>query len=282
MSRFFIIIFLLGIFIELFVIIGILKDDYNPDGNIAIVELEGAIESSRETIKQLKKYEKSDSVKAIVFRVNSPGGVVGASQEIYDEVKRIQAEKPIVVSMGDMAASGGYYVSAPATKIVANAGTITGSLGVIISFPVIDEMLKNWNIRWEIIHAGENKAVGSPFEKMSPEERKILQDLVDDTHALFIGAVSEGRKIDEEKVRAFADGRIFSGKRAKELGLVDSLGSLEEAIRVAAELVKIKAKDLKPIYPRKEENWFDGALKGAMENVLTRHTFPKLEYTLSR
>lgn len=265
-SRFFIILLLVGIFFELLTLIGIFRDRKNLDGNIGIVALEGTIEDSLPTIEQLKAYEENEQVKAIVLRVNSPGGTVGASQEIHDEIKRINAHKKIVVSFGDMAASGGYYSAACAEKIVANPGTLTGSIGVIATFFVVDDVLKKLMLKWEVIKGGTLKDMASPLRKMTSEEKKVLEDMTLDIHDQFIMAVAEGRKLPKEKVIPLADGRVFSGRQAKTVGLVDELGGLEYAITLAAKISNLKDKP-DPIYPQNESFGLLGALRGQVSSL---------------
>ncbi|MCB0307943.1 MAG: signal peptide peptidase SppA [Bdellovibrionales bacterium] len=251
----FIILLLLGIFIELGALVSIFRGDDERNGNIAVVEVAGPIEDSKDTIKRLKKYEDNEKVKAIVVRVNSPGGTVGASQEIHDEILRIKDKKKIIVSMGDVAASGGYYLSAPANKIVANPGTLTGSIGVIATYFVVDDLLRKFHLKWEVIQAGKMKDIGSPLRSLTADEKLFLKQLTEDMHNQFIEAVSKGRNLSIEKTKELADGRIFSGKQAQELGLVDELGSLEFAIQLAAREVNLKEKP-KAIYPPEEKFGF--------------------------
>jgi len=207
---------------------------------IALLKIEGTILDSEETITWLKKYRKDSSIKAVVIRINSPGGAVAPSQEIYEEVKKLAKVKPVVVSMAAVGASGAYYISSAATKIYANPGTITGSIGVIMEIPNLKGLMQKLGIKTEVIKSGKHKDLASIFRGIGKEERKILQNVINDIHEQFIRAVSEGRKIPIEKIRAIADGRIFSGKQAKALGLVDELGNLEDAIKEAASLAGIK------------------------------------------
>ncbi len=261
---------LVGIFFELLTIIGLLGDEINPHGDIAIVDVLGPIEGSRETVRTLKKFSKQEDVKAIVLRVDSPGGVVGASQEIHDAVKEANQKKPLVVSMGNVAASGGYYVSAPARKIVATPGTITGSLGVIAQYFMVGELLKKAHLQWEVIKAGKVKDIGSPFRKMTDEERKILSHMTEDIHEQFIEAVATGRKMKVDDVRNLADGRVVSGRQAQKLGLVDELGGLERAIEIAAKLGNVQGEP-KVIYPEKERfQWLENIAEGKLDTSLFR------------
>ncbi|OQY23355.1 MAG: S49 family peptidase [Desulfobacteraceae bacterium 4572_35.2] len=207
---------------------------FSLGNKVAVVELCGAITESRNTIEQLVVFAKDDSIKAIVLRVDSPGGGVGPSQEIYSEVARITQDKPIIVSMGSVAASGGYYVAAPANKIYANPGTITGSIGVIMEFTNVLDLMNKIGLKTRVVKSGMHKDIGSSVREMTVEEQALLQGLIDDVHSQFVAAVSEGRNLSEEDVRKLADGRIFTGKQALQLGLVDKLGGLRVAITEAA------------------------------------------------
>jgi protease IV len=260
-----ILLLLVGIFLELVSIVHILSGEDHPRGNIAVVEVKGEISDSRETVASLKEYAKEDEVKAVILRVDSPGGAVGASQEIHDQVVETMKKKPVVVSMGDVAASGGYYIAAPATKIIANPGTITGSIGVISHFFVVEDLLKKFHLKWEVIQGGKMKDIGSPLRNLTPEERKLLQVMTDDVHAQFIDAVAKGRKITVEKVRAMADGRVMSGRQAKTAGLVDDLGGLEHAIDVAVKLSGL-TKEPDVIYPKEKRlGWLRRIAEGKMD-----------------
>ncbi len=203
---------------------------------VALVRVEGPIVSSRSTIEELRKYRDDASVKAVVLRVDSPGGAVAPSQEIYEEVGKLKETKPVVVSMGSVAASGGYYIAAPATKIYANPGTVTGSIGVIMEIPNFKGLMDKVGIKTEVIKSGKHKDLASVFRGVGREERAILQGVLDDVHDQFIRAVSEGRGIPYKRVKEIADGRIFTGRQAKDVGLVDALGNIQDAIMEAASL----------------------------------------------
>lgn len=207
---------------------------------VAVVRIEGAIIDSKNIIDELKGYVRDAAVKAIVLRVDSPGGGVAPSQEIYEEVRKASAQKKVVVSMGSIAASGGYYISSPATRIIANPGTITGSIGVIMEIPNIQGLLNKIGVKTEVIKSGRHKDMASVFRGIGREERLIMQRVLDDVHEQFIKAVAEGRKMLLDDVRKLSDGRIFSGRQALEAGLVDELGNLEDAIKTAATLSGIK------------------------------------------
>jgi protease-4 len=207
---------------------------------VALIRIEGPIMDSKDTVDEIKEYAKDSAIKAIVLRVDSPGGAVAPSQEIYAEVKKAAAMKKVIVSMGSVAASGGYYISAPATKIIANPGTLTGSIGVIMEIPNIEGLMHKIGVKTEVIKSGKHKDIASAFRPMGKEDRELLQGVMDNVHEQFMEAVSEGRKISMEELRKIADGRVFTGEQAKTLGLVDELGTLEDAVKTAAELAGIK------------------------------------------
>jgi len=202
---------------------------------VAVVSVEGVIESSDDIVKTLDRLEKNDGVQAVVLRVDSPGGGVAPSQEIYDAVWRLREKKPIVASLGGEAASGGYYIAAACQTIVSNPGTLTGSIGVIMHTASVAEVLKKIGIAPATIKAGKFKDIGSPTRDMTDEEKKLLGDVLENVHTQFIAAVAKGRNLKPDEVRPLADGRIFSGEQAKALRLVDELGGLRDAVRLAAE-----------------------------------------------
>ncbi len=214
--------------------------DASIGGKIALVKVEGPILESKSVVDEIRGYVKDRSIKAIVLRVNSAGGGVTPSQEIYAEVKRAASAKKVVVSMGSVAASGGYYIAAPATRIIANPGTITGSIGVIMEIPNLKEFMDKLGIKTEVIKSGKHKDIASVFRGIGKEERDILQSLMNDVHEQFISDVAESRKLSKENVRKIADAKVFSGKQAIDIGLVDELGDLQHAIKVAANLAGIE------------------------------------------
>ena len=206
---------------------------------VAVVPLSGLISDSEPVIEHLKKYGKDDSVKAIVLRIDSPGGGVGPSQEIYEEVRKLKARKPVVASMGAMAASGGYYIACATRKVFANPGTMTGSIGVIMPFMNVKDLVEKIGVKGMTVKSGAYKDMGSPLRDMTPAERELLQAVVDNVHMQFVNAVAEGRNLPPGDVVKIADGRIFTGEQAKALGLVDALGNLEDAVAEAGRMGKI-------------------------------------------
>ena len=209
-------------------------------GKVAVVNVIGPIVEAKTVADEIKGHAKDSSIRAIVLRVDSPGGGVVASQEIYEQVKKAKVKKKIVVSMGSVAASGGYYIAAPADHIIANSGTITGSIGVIMVVPNLKGLLDKVGIKTDVVKSGRLKDLASVFRGIGPEEREIIQGVMDDVHEQFISAVAEGRKMPVKKVRAIADGRIFSGRQALKAGLVDGLGDLDSAVKKAASLAGIE------------------------------------------
>ncbi len=188
-------------------------------------------------ISKIRRYSKINKVKGIILRINSPGGTIGAVQEIYKAILEFRAKGKIVVaSMGDIATSGGYYIAASADKIVANPGTITGSIGVIIASPSFVSLFNKIGISYRIFKSGKYKDILSPYREISPEEKSLIQSVVDDAYKQFFNAVKIGRNFSEHKLKKYADGRIFTGRQAKRLGFVDELGGLHDAIRLAGEL----------------------------------------------
>lgn len=236
-------------------------------GKIAIINIKGVIIESTSTIEEIKQYRKNPSIKAIILRVDSPGGAVVPSQEIYEEIKRTIKVKPVIVSMGSVAASGGYYISCPATKIIANPGTLTGSIGVLMELPNIKGLLDKIGVKSETVKSGRYKDITSPFKTLQQDEREVLQRLINDVHEQFINAVSEGRKIPLENVKRFADGRVFTGLKAKELGLIDEIGDLDYAIKVAAQLGKIKGE---PEIVQKKTTLIQEIIKGDAETLVRK------------
>lgn len=207
---------------------------------VGVIEVEGIISDARATVREIRRFTKEKGIPAILLRVNSPGGIVEPAQEIYTELKRAKAEgKKIVVSMGALAASGGYLIATPADVIVAGPGTMTGSIGVIMTFPNVEGLFRKLGLGVEVIKSKEFKDIGSPYRPMKPEERVMLKDMVLDVYDQFVTAVAEDRALARESVEKLADGRIFSGRQAKQAGLVDTLGTYEDALRIAGKLAGI-------------------------------------------
>jgi protease-4 len=232
---------------------------------IAVVEVTDVIIDSRKTVDLIKQYREDESIKAIILRVNSPGGGVAASQEIYEEVKRTRdGGKPIVVSMASIAASGGYYISCGSSLIVANPGTLTGSIGVIASLLNYKELAEKIGVKANVIKSGKLKDAGNPFVDMSDTVRAYIQDIIDNTFEQFLEVVSKERKMPKDSLMKYADGRVFTGLQAQEYGLIDSLGSFEDAIRITARLAGIEGEP-KVIKEKKRFNIFEEFIGGKVE-----------------
>jgi protease-4 len=238
-------------------LMAVMEEGGLPGGpKVAVVEVEGIIgvgldrgTDSDSVVRTLGEYRDNPSVAAVVLRINSPGGVVGPTQEIFAAVERVRAAgKPVVASLGAVAASGGYYVAVAANRIVANPGTLTGSIGVIMQLANIEGLLKKVGVDYVVVKAGAYKDIGSFARAMKPEERQVLQALLDDVYGQFVTAVAEHRGLDRKTVLGFADGRIYSGQQARALKMVDDLGGLEDAIAAAGKLAGIPGKP-KVIYP---------------------------------
>jgi protease-4 len=238
-----------GIFLVAFLtLMGIgywFKSKLPTTDKVAVIKVEGIINTADDILSKIKKVEEDSHIKALVLRINSPGGAVGASQEIYSELKKLREEykKPVVVSMENVAASGGLYISLPANVIYANGGTITGSIGVIIQKADISKLSEKLGVKMEIVKTGKFKDILNPFREMTKEEQEYLLRLEEDVLNQFKQAVVENRrgklKVDINKI---ADGRIFTGKQALEIGLIDKLGNFEDAVNEAAKLAGIKGK----------------------------------------
>lgn len=227
----------------------------SEQGNIGIVEVTGPILSSKKIIQDIRTFRETEQIKAIILRVDSPGGGIGPSQEIYRELIKTRSDKQVIASLGSVAASGGYYIAAAAQGIVANPGTITGSIGVIMEYANIEEIARKIGISPVVIKSGEFKDMGSPLRELKEGEKKLFQQLVDELHLQFVGDAAQARKMDLEAMKELADGRVYSGQTALQLKLVDRLGNLDDAVQWAGELAGIQGK-LVPVYPEEDRLTF--------------------------
>lgn len=257
--------------------------DLSFSDKIGVLPIDGAIFDSKETLSQLVDFRKDEGIKVIVLRINSPGGAVGPTQEIYREIRKTVETKKVIASLGGVAASGGYYIASAANKIVANPGTITGSIGVLMEFMRFEDLLNKIGIKLEVLKSGEFKDIGSPHRQLTQRDREIIDSLITDIQDQFVEAVANGRGLPLEKVNQIADGRVFSGARAKELELVDALGNFQDAIDVAKDMAGIKG-DATLVYPKKTglELW-ESFLKGSARSVTKaiQGNKPQLEYRWS-
>jgi protease-4 len=272
--------FLIVAFVALLMGLSLLSDEKEEtstwsgilDGGnkIGVVTIEGTIMSSDDILKQLRKYRKKSSVKAVLLRINSPGGSVAPAQEIYREIARLREKKPVVVSMETVAASAAYYISSNADAIMCSQGTITGSIGVIMILPEIHQIIQRIGADVNVIKAGKYKDIGSITRPLTEEERGILNGFAAEIHEQFISDVARGRKgkIEQQKLREIADGRFFTGEKAKEWGLVDDIGNFYDAVKLAAKLGKIKT-DPELVYPKKKwDNLLDVFMESAASAVV--------------
>ncbi|MFP4039714.1 MAG: signal peptide peptidase SppA [Desulfosudaceae bacterium] len=221
---------------------------------VGVVEINGVIIEARQILKQLKTFRESAGIKAVVLRINSPGGAVGPSQEIYREIAKTIEEKKVVASLATVAASGGYYIASATNDIVASPGTITGSIGVVMSYTNLEELFEKLGLSPVVVKSGQYKDIASPMRTMKPDEKEILQAFAEDIHRQFVEDVAAGRDISVEEVSRLADGRIYTGSRAKELGLIDRFGNLEDAIDLAGQLGGIEGK-VTAVYPPKKDKF---------------------------
>lgn len=257
--------FLLGMISYL--LFGSTSDDISFSDKVGVVTVEGRIVTADKVVDELERFRKNNSIKAVILRVESPGGSVGASQEILEAVKKLREKKPVVAAFGSVAASGGYYVALAANKILATPGTITGSIGVRMEHVMIGDLLKWAKVQHETLKSGKFKDLAAFDRPMTEEERKVLQGVLNDIHEQFKNDVATLRNIDKSKIDEIADGRVYTGRQAKELGLIDELGGLTQAISVAGELAGIKGEP-KVVYPKKGFKGFKEFLESAT-NVLS-------------
>ena len=258
--------------------------DFSSQDRVALIRIEGVILDAQATISELKQYSENPLVKAIVLRIDSPGGGVVPSQEIHDAVKRVKnkSNKAVIASMGTVAASGGYYIAAATDRIIANPGTLTGSIGVIMEMANFEGLMKKVGVEGVVIKSGRFKDVWSPLRKMSDEERKLLQSVMDDVHHQFIQAVADGRSLEVSDVEPLADGRIYTGRQAKDARLVDELGYLDDAIHIAADIAGMEGEP-KVVEPRKRFSFRD-IIESRWASVFPRlelNTGVKLKYLMA-
>jgi protease-4 len=218
------------------------ENPLNLGEKVGVIPIEGIIGDAGEIIDQINEFADSNGIRAVVLRIDTPGGSVAQSQEIYQAVRELRKKKKVVVSMGSVAASGGYLIAVAADRIVANPGTITGSISAVMHYANVEELLKKVGVRSSVIKSGKFKDIGSPVREMTAEERSLIQGIVDDIYDQFVRTVSENRKIPLSKIVQLADGRVFTGRQAKELGLIDDLGGLQDAVLLAGRLSGMKEK----------------------------------------
>jgi protease-4 len=224
---------------------------------VGVVTIEGVIRNSQEISRQLDAYGKDGSIKAVVIRIDSPGGGVTPSQEIHDAILAVKAKKKVVASMGSVAASGGYMIACATDRIVANPGTVTGSISAMMHFANAEELLKKIGLKSSVVKSGRFKDIGSPTRPMTEEEKALIQSLIDDTYDQFLDIVAKGRRMSKDDLRRMSDGRLFTGRQAQKLGLVDELGDLNHAVRLAGSLSGIEGEPTVVYPPKKKSTLWD-------------------------
>ena len=254
----------------------------SPSGEIALVRIQGMLMDSQNIVRQLSNYRHNPNVRGIVLRIDSPGGAVAPAQEIYNEIMKLKADhKTVYASMGTVAASGGYYIACAANYVLANPGTLTGSIAAVMAFSNIEELTDKIGVKPIIIKSGKYKDVGSPLRGMKLEERKLLQSVVDDVHQQFVQAVAKGRGLPVSEVNEIADGRIMTGQQALTLKLVDEMGGLEKTIELLAKKIGVKGRP-KVIEEKEKTPFFDWLLQSSLPSrlaaTLMPASLPRLQY----
>ncbi len=254
----------------------------SPSGEIALVHVQGVLMNSRDIVRQLSDYRHNPKVRGIILRIDSPGGAVAPAQEIYSEIMKLRAgHKTVYASMGTVAASGGYYIACAADYVLANPGTLTGSISAVMAFNNIEELTKKIGVKPNIIKSGKFKDMGSPLRAMSLEEQKLLQNVVDDVHQQFVQAIAKGRNLPLAQVHKIADGRIMTGQQALKLKLIDEVGGLEKTIELLAKKLGVKGRP--KVIEQKEKipflDWLlQSSLSSGLAETLMPSSYPRLQY----
>jgi protease-4 len=246
----------------------------SPSGEIALVRIQGMLMDSQNIVRQLSDYRHNPGVRGILLRIDSPGGAVAPAQEIYSEIMKLRADhKTVYASMGTVAASGGYYIACAADYVLANPGTLTGSIAAVMVFSNIEELTNKIGVKPVIIKSGKYKDVGSPLRAMNPEERKLLQNVVDDVHQQFVQAVAKGRGLSVSEVKEIADGRIMTGQQALKLKLIDEIGGLEKTLELLAKKIGVEGRP-KVIEEKEKTPFFDWLLQSSLSSRLVETLIP--------
>jgi len=251
---------------------------------VGVVQIEGPIYSGKQWLEDLKRFEDSSEVKAVVLRINSGGGAVGTAQELYREINRLKESKPVVASIENIGASAAYYIASAADKIVLSPGTFTGSIGVIYINLNMGDLYEWMRIDPEVLKAGKFKDIGSTFRSMTDDERRLLQGLLDQVHRQFIEDVSKGRGLEFEEVKKVADGRVITGEQAIELGFADEIGNFNDAVNIAAELAGMEGEP-RLIYPKRKFEWqmfFESFSDAIINKMLETGSVPLYRYNIDR
>ncbi len=260
-----VVIFVFAVIVPIIVSFGI-----DGGGKIGIIEIEGTIADTKDAMEDVVKFKEDDGIRGVILRVNSPGGAVGPTQEIFSEIKKLKKVKKVYVSMGSVCASGGYYIASTGDKVFANPSTITGSIGVIMQQTVVEDLMKKIGVEANTIKTGALKDTGTPFRKMRDDERKYLQGVIDSIYEQFVNDVAEGRKIPIEKVKQLADGRIYTGLQAKEAGLVDSIGTFYDVVDDMKKVLNMKGKP-SLVYGKKPFSLLKWLISSALQDMIFKN-----------
>lgn len=276
-----------GMFLMFFLFAAVMIAAMGEDGlgsvggdRIGVIEITGPIMESKKTVADLRKFERDENIKGIVVRVNSPGGAVAPSQEIFHAVKRAKKKKPLAVSMGSTAASGGYYIAIGSDKIFANQGTVTGSIGVITQLFNVSELVEKVDLKVHTVKTGPYKDSGSPFREFDLKDEVYFRQLIQDIYDQFVEDVAAEREMELDKVKEYADGRVFTGRQAKELDLVDEIGTMHDAVKWVADEAKVEGEP-KLAYPPDKDSLLNEILKEGMETAVSSArtaSTPLIEY----
>jgi len=244
---------------------------------IGVVEIEGVIADGKDAMEDIVKFKEDDSIRGVIVRINSPGGSVGPSQEIYQELKKLGGKKKVYISASSVCASGGYYIASAGEKIFANPSTITGSIGVIMEQVVAEDLMKKIGIQPNTIKSGKFKDVGSPFRRMQDDERAYFQQILDSIHQQFIEDVAEGRKMSVEQAKKLSDGQVYTGSRAKELGLVDSIGTFYDTVDDMKKVLGIKGKPVL-VYGKRPFSLLKWLISSVTETIIRQYNSAPINY----
>lgn len=246
-------------------------------GKIGVVEIEGTITDMKDAMEDVVKFKEDDSIKGVILRINSPGGAVGPTQEIYSEIKKLKRSKKVYVSMGSVCASGGYYLAVTGDKVYASPSTITGSIGVIMQQTVVEDLMKKIGVEANTIKSGALKDTGTPFRKMRDDERKYLQGVIDSIYEQFVNDVAEGRKKPVDEIKQLADGRIYTGLQAKETGLIDNIGTFYDVVDDMKKELGIHGKP-SLVYGKRPFSFLRWLISSAVQDVVFKNTSQPVQF----
>jgi protease-4 len=270
---------IITIIITVFVITFYLIGSFSPvgAGKIGVIEIEGAITDMKEAMEDVVNFKEDDSIKGVILRINSPGGAVGPTQEIYSEIKKLKQSKKVYVSMGSVCASGGYYLAVMGEKVYASPSTITGSIGVIMQQTVVEDLMKKIGVEANAIKSGPLKDTGTPFRKMRDDERKYLQGVIDSIYEQFVNDVAEGRQMPVDRVKQLADGRIYTGLQAKQMGLIDDIGTFYDVVDEMQKVLGIQGKP-SLVYGKRPFSFLRWLISSAVQDIIFKTTSQPLQF----